>query len=306
VIYDIKHVTNFSYEASVAATRCAIRLLPRAGGGQTVERCEIETTPVSAAMVERSDFFGNRVVDAAIDTAHAKLRVALSARVAVTRSAPPSAGLAPAWEIVREAASASSSLAASSPVHWLFPSRRAPLDAAVTEYTRASFAEGRPILEGALELACRIKADFDYDPAATDVSTPLAEAFAARGGVCQDFAHIMIAGLRGLGLPAAYVSGYLRTVPAPGLPRREGADASHAWTSVWCGAELGWIDLDPTNGLIVADEHIVVAVGRDYADVAPIDGVLIGAGKQSLEVQVDIVEVATSANREIRRMSSEG
>jgi transglutaminase-like putative cysteine protease len=291
VIYEIKHVTNFTYEASVAATRCALRLRPREGGGQIVERCQIETTPPWATMVEHVDFFGNRVLDATIDAPHAKLRVALAARVVVVRPEPLVAGLAPDWRAVRQAALASTSLVADSPSHHLFASRLVPLHAGATDYARSSFPKGRSVLEGALDLARRIKQDFDYDPAATDVSTPLEDAFAARRGVCQDFAHIMISGLRGLGLPAAYVSGYLRTVPPPGQPRLEGADASHAWTSVWCGPEFGWVDFDPTNGLLVGDEHIVVAIGRDYADVSPIDGVLIGAGKQTLNVEVDIIEV---------------
>jgi transglutaminase-like putative cysteine protease len=137
----------------------------------------------------------------------------------------------------------------------------------------------------------RIKSDFRYDPTATAVSTPLTEAFTKRGGVCQDFAHIMIAGLRGLGIPARYVSGYIRTIPPPGKPRLEGADASHAWVSVWCGVEFGWLDLDPTNGIHVGNDHIVVAIGRDYADVSPIDGMIHGSGGQKLVVTVDVIPI---------------
>jgi transglutaminase-like putative cysteine protease len=144
----------------------------------------------------------------------------------------------------------------------------------------------------------RIRDDFRFDAKATTVSTPLAEAFALRAGVCQDFAHVMIAGLRGLGLPAAYVSGYLRTRPPPGRPRLRGADASHAWVALWCGAdhgagegigEGGWIGLDPTNACVVRDDHIVVARGRDYGDVAPIDGIVASAGAQKLTVEVDVI-----------------
>ena len=134
-----------------------------------------------------------------------------------------------------------------------------------------------------------IKAEFTYDPDATLVSTPAIDAFEARRGVCQDFAHIMISGLRGLGLPAAYVSGYLRTIPPPGKPRLEGADATHAWVDLWCGNALGWVGFDPTNALIVAGDHIVLAVGRDYADVAPMGGVVLGPGDQTIEVAVDVV-----------------
>ena len=147
------------------------------------------------------------------------------------------------------------------------------------------------VIEGATRLMRRIRTDFSYDTKATVVSTPLEQAFDMRRGVCQDFAHIMIAGLRGLGLPAAYVSGYLRTIPPPGAKRLEGADATHAWVSVWCGPELGWIGLDPTNALVVANDHIVLATGRDYADVSPIDGVIVGSGAQKLQVDVDVVPV---------------
>ena len=129
------------------------------------------------------------------------------------------------------------------------------------------------------------------------MSTPLVEAFEKRRGVCQDFAHIMIAGLRGLGLPAAYVSGYIRTVPPPGKPRLEGADATHAWVSVWCGEAAGWIDLDPTNNLQVGNDHIALAIGRDYSDVSPIDGVIVGSGKQELKVSVDVTPKAAGSAR---------
>ena len=130
--------------------------------------------------------------------------------------------------------------------------------------------------------------DFRYDPKATLVSTPLSEAFENRGGVCQDFAHIMIAGMRGLGLPASYVSGYIRTIPPEGQPRLEGADASHAWVRVWCGGAAGWLGLDPTNAIQVNDDHIEIAVGRDYSDVAPLDGIILISGKQRLKVSVDV------------------
>jgi transglutaminase-like putative cysteine protease len=135
----------------------------------------------------------------------------------------------------------------------------------------------------------RINRDFAYDAKATEISTPLLEVFEKRRGVCQDFAHVMIAGLRGLGLPAAYVSGYLRTTPPPGRPRLQGADATHAWVSVWCGSDLGWLGFDPTNDLVIGNDHVVLAVGRDYTDVSPVDGVIVGSRKQKLAVAVDVI-----------------
>jgi transglutaminase-like putative cysteine protease len=295
VIYDISHVTTYSYEASVASARCAIRLTPRDSRGQRVLKSRIDATPSPEATRQSVDFFGNHIVEATIREPHAKLRIAMTARVAVDREEPPASGLTPAWETVARDAGAIRRLDRDSPVHWLFPGRLTPLEPAVTAYARESFPPGRPVLEGAAELMQRIKQDVAYDPEATHVATPLAEAFETRGGVCQDFAHIMIAGLRGLALPAAYVSGYIRTVPAPGQPRLEGVDASHAWIAVWCGEPFGWIHLDPTNAMYADDNHIVIAIGRDYADVAPIDGVIVGAGRQALAVSVDITPVGAGA-----------
>ncbi len=288
MIYDISHITIYTHDASVASTRCAIRLTPRTSTGQRLLQSAIDLMPAPEDMRNRLDFFGNHVVEASIRQPHAKLRIALSARVEVIRPEPPAPALTPSWGVTRRAACCAQSLDPVSPVHWLYPSRLAPLHGPMTDYARQSFPAGRPVLEGAQELMNRIQEDFAYDPDATHVATPLAQVFEARGGVCQDFAHVMIAGLRGIGLPAAYISGYIRTIPAPGQPRLEGADASHAWVAVWCGEAFGWIHLDPTNAMVVGDDHIVVAIGRDYADVSPIDGVIISAGHQNLDVSVDV------------------
>ena len=291
MIYDIRHVTSYSYATPVATARCTLRLTPRSDGGQRVLRSAIELTPAPVLRRESVDFFGNRVVEARIDAAHRGLQIVLEARVAVRRPQPPAAALTPAWESARRTAASFQSLGPQSPAHFLFPGRLTQLQPSVTAYARESFAPERPVLEAALELMQRIHKDFAYDPKATQVTTPLHEVFARRGGVCQDFAHMMIVGLRGLGLPAAYVSGYLRTIPAPGQRRLEGADASHAWISLWCGPAFGWLQLDPTNNVFVCDDHIVLAIGRDYADVSPIDGVILGSGKQKLDVSVDVKAV---------------
>ena len=292
MIYDITHTSTYVHAAPVASTRGVIRLLPRDDDvGQKVVSSALETTPTPHAVRERRDFFGNRIVEAQLNTPHAKLRIVLRARVEVDRPDVPAAPLTPDWHEARRLALASPSLAASSPVHALFPSRLAPLDEAVTRYASESFPCGRTILEGALDLMRRIHADFVYDARATRIGTPIAQVFAKRRGVCQDFAHLMIAGLRGLGLPAAYVSGYIRTLPIGGLPTLEGSDASHAWVSVWCGPAFGWIGLDPTNRTLVGNDHVVVATGRDYSDVSPIDGVVHGSGEQELEVKVAVIPV---------------
>jgi transglutaminase-like putative cysteine protease len=200
--------------------------------------------------------------------------------------------LTPAFEEVRRASLAVADLSGHAPAHHLFRSRHVPLLDAARDYALQSFAPDRPVLDAAVELMRRIHADFVYDPEATDVSTPLAEVAASRHGVCQDFAHWMIACLRSIGIPAGYVSGYLRTRPPPGRPRLVGADATHAWVSAWCGAGLGWVDFDPTNALVPGQDHIRLAFGRDYADVAPVDGIIMASAGHSLRVSVDVAPVA--------------
>jgi transglutaminase-like putative cysteine protease len=288
VIYDIRHVTTYRYERPAGVSRCTLRLLPCDDGGQRVFDSGLDVAPAPAQLVERVNFFGTRVVTVTIETTHRELRITALSRVEVEREAAPAGPLTPAWEDVRNEAFESSSLAADAPAHYLYPSRLAPLHEPVTAYARESFRPGRPIVEAAAELMRRIRMDFTYDPDATEVSTPLSEAFEAREGVCQDFAHIMIAGLRGIGLPAGYVSGYIRTLPPPGKPRLVGADASHAWVSLWCGPMFGWLDFDPTNAIMIGNDHIVIARGRDYADVSPISGVIRGSGAQKLTVSVDV------------------
>ncbi len=290
MIYDITHLTTYKYDAPVASARCAMRLLPRNDRGQNVLSSHIVLSPAAEIIKDRIDFHGNRICEAHIHKPHTKLQIALEARVRVERAQPPAPALTPAWEIARKAANAANSLTASSPAHYIYPSRFVPLFDAAANYARESFPPGRPILEGAIELTRRIHSDFAYDPDATHIATPIAQAFERRRGVCQDFAHIMIAGLRGVGLAASYVSGYLRTIPAPGQTRLEGADSTHAWVSVWCGPEFGWFDLDPTNAMTLGDDHVVIAIGRDYADVSPIDGVILAAGKQDLDVSVNVKE----------------
>jgi transglutaminase-like putative cysteine protease len=289
VIYDVRHVTTYSYAAPVAFARCALRLLPRDERHQKVLESSLHVTPAPGTSAERQDFFGNRVVDFTLETAHRELRVEARSRVEVSRDAPSLLRASPTWEAVNLAAFGSHALGGDSPAHYLYASRLVPLLEPITLYARESFEASCPVIEAATDLMHRIRADFLYDPKATAISTPLSQAFENRGGVCQDFAHIMIAGLRGLGLPAAYVSGYIRTIPAAGKPRLEGADASHAWVSLWCGPEEGWVGFDPTNGMEVANEHVVLAIGRDYDDISPIHGVLLGPGEQEIEVAVDVI-----------------
>jgi len=291
VIYDIRHVTTYSYESPVSFARCSLRLEPRSGDGQQLVSHSVEIRPKPAERTVRRDFFGTHTESVLIETAHRSLRIDSRSRVSVLRQALGRTAPSPSWESVRDVAFEASSLGPASPVGYVFASSLVPVLPPVTAYAAVSFAPGKGIVAGSVDLMHRIRSDFKYDPKATVISTPLKEVFEKRHGVCQDFAHVMIAGLRGLGLPAAYVSGYLRTIPPAGQARLQGADATHAWVSVWCGDELGWIGLDPTNDLLVENDHIILAVGRDFSDVSPVDGIIVGSRKQKLGVAVDVLLV---------------
>jgi transglutaminase-like putative cysteine protease len=291
VIYDIRHVTTYTYEHPVSFARCTLRLEPSSGGGQELISHGVEIRPRPSDRAARRDFFGTLTESIVIEAQHRNLRIDSRSRVSIDRRPPARDAPGPSWESIRDLAFAATSLGPSSPVGYVFASPLVPVLRQVAAYAEASFAPDAGILAGAVDLMRRIRGEFRYDPKATAISTPLKEVFDNRHGVCQDFAHVMIAGLRGLGLPAAYVSGYLRTIPPPGQPRLQGADATHAWVSLWCGEQLGWVGLDPTNDLLVGNDHIVLATGRDFSDVSPVDGVIVGSPKQKLGVSVDVLLV---------------
>jgi transglutaminase-like putative cysteine protease len=290
VIYDIDHLTAYSYEAPVTSASLALRLTPRNGPIQRNLAHEVRISPEPDRATSQRDFYGNVVDLVTIDTPHTELTIRSSARVEI-KSRPPLMGDDLAWERVGEEALARRDLGADAPSHFLFASPRIALAREVTRYARESFTPRRGIVEACSDLMARIRGDFDYKPETTQVSTSIADAFALRAGVCQDFAQIMIGGLRGLGLPAAYVSGYLRTIPPPGKQRLQGADATHAWVSVWTGPENGWIGFDPTNAIQAGTDHITLAVGRDFSDVSPVYGVFVGSGENELKVEVDVIPV---------------
>lgn len=291
MIYDIRHVTTYSYESPVSFARCTLRLEPTGMAGQHLVSHSVEIKPRPADRATRTDFFGTRTESILIESPHRVLRIDSRSRVTVSRAAPGRDAESPAWESVREASFDSRDLSAASPIGYVFASPLVPILDPVTAYASQSFSAKRGILAGAVDLMHRIRTEFKYDPKATVISTPLADVMEKRHGVCQDFAHIMISGLRGLGLPAAYVSGYLRTIPPPGTERLQGADATHAWVSVWCGEDLGWIGFDPTNDILVENDHIILAMGRDFSDVSPVDGIIVGSRRQKLAVAVDVLLV---------------
>jgi transglutaminase-like putative cysteine protease len=291
MIYDIRQTTICTYASPVAHARHVLRLTPINRSGQNVQIASLQIMPEPSQRREGQDFFGNRITWITLGERHDKLTVKMSARVSVDAIAAPQGFSTPPYEAVREEVFATADIGPLSPAHFLFASRMVSLDPEIREYARASFAPGRPVLEGASDLMYRIKADMVYDTGATTVTTTPPMSFALRRGVCQDFAHIMISGLRGIGLPAAYVSGYLRTAPRQGAAGLQGSDAMHAWVSVWCGSATGWIGLDPTNAMLASDDHVILAVGRDYNDVAPIDGVIVASGGQRIDEFVNVMPI---------------
>ncbi len=285
--FDIRQTTTYIYPEPVRGSQQMMRLQPLSRLHQRVIASSLTMAPAPVSRHDGIDFFGNATTAALIAEPHNELKITTQARVDVDR--PLQTMPTPPWEEICAKAAAMRDLSPDSPVHFIFPSPLAPLLVPIREYARASFSKGRPIFDAVLDVTKRMKMEFNYDPTATDVTTPVGESFAARAGVCQDFAHIMIAGLRGLGVPAAYLSGYLRTYPPPGRPRLEGADAMHAWVRVWCGVEAGWLEFDPTNGIAVANDHIILAIGRDYSDVSPTVGTLRTYGRHSIAIAVDVI-----------------
>ena len=291
MIYDVRQTTSYSYASKVAYAHHVLRLTPIDRARQRVQAAALDILPVPVERREGRDFFGNRLTWIDLAEPHDRLVIKVAARIVVESLAEPAPDETPAWEAVRNEVFAATDIGATSPAHFVFASRQVSLDPEIRDYARESFPPGRPILAGALDLMRRIKADFIYEAGVTTVSTTPPMSFALRRGVCQDFAHIMISGMRGIGLPAAYVSGYLRTVRKSGAPALQGADAMHAWVWVWCGEAAGWYGLDPTNAVLAGDDHVVVAIGRDYTDVAPIGGVVFASGGQRIDEAVSVTPV---------------
>jgi len=288
MIYHVRHTTTYEYSEPVALCQNLAHLTPRSTPQQACRSTALEITPLPAVVSQQTDYFGNPATFFTVQEMHKELKVTAVHLVAVTPDAPPAPESTPPWEDVREMMPRDRSPEVIAAYEFVFGSPYVPVLKELTEYGRASFPAGRPLLAGVLDLTARIHSEFRYDPRATTVATPLREVFANKRGVCQDFAHLQISCLRGLGLAARYVSGYLCTSPPPGQRRMVGADASHAWLAVYCPG-AGWIDFDPTNNVIPAEKHIRLAWGRDYDDVSPIKGVILGGGDHEVKVAVDVV-----------------
>ncbi len=288
--YHVLHETRYSYAHPVSLSRQLLHLAPRETPRQIAVSHRIDIAPVPAERATRHDYFGNRIEHFAVSAAHDELIVIAESTVDVIRRGDAGRAGSPAWELVRERLHQVGPAPLLEPSQYLYASPHIEPLAALARYARVDFRRDRPLLEAAFALMQRIHLDFEFDPKATTVSTPLETLLQERRGVCQDFAHFMIGCLRALGLPARYVSGYLLTQPPPGQPRLIGADASHAWVSVYCPGN-GWVDFDPTNCVEPDDQHITIAWGRDFSDVTPMRGVILGGGEHSVDVSVTVTPV---------------
>ncbi len=266
--------------------------MPRAFERQQVHNARIEVSPEPTERKQQLDYFGNSVLDIAIRSEHRILEILSEATVDVLPRQHFLLDLSPSWESAAESLHSPTSAAMWEASKFCFPSPQIDLEG-VVPFAQINFSPSKPLLRATMELTDRIYREFEYRGGVTDVTTPVTTVMKTRKGVCQDFAHLAIACLRSLGLPARYVSGYLLTHPAEGQQKLIGSDASHAWLSVWC-PEFGWVDFDPTNNLLPGEEHITIAWGRDYADVAPTVGVIHGGGRQKLSVEVTVQELASA------------
>ncbi|MCA9150974.1 MAG: transglutaminase family protein [Planctomycetales bacterium] len=285
--YKITHATRYTYSEPVPVCHNQLHLAPRDLDYQFCYDYSLLLSPAPHDRRSRVDYFGNLVDYFSIHEPHQGLTVTSVSVLEVLPGAPVEPLSSPPWEEVAERTLRTVSPAGLAVQQFRFPSRYMPELQPYEAYARQSFTAGRPIVDAALDLTSRIHRDFRYDPRATHVNSTLAEVFQGRAGVCQDFAHLQAACMRSIGLAARYVSGYLRTLPPPGKPRLVGADASHAWVSLWCGT-AGWVDFDPTNNTIPALDHVTLAWGRDYSDVCPIQGVVVGGGQHEMSVTVDV------------------
>lgn len=286
--YHVRHVTEVKYDGAVNLARFNLRLKPAHWPGQVLTEYRLSVSPQPRVIVEESGPFLVNVERLTLDQPTASLKVTSEFVVTVEAAALPLAYVAPDLAEVRQQALADRGLGPVDPASYLFASPMANMVPAIADWARARLPATSSVIDAAAALMRAIHAEFTYDGKATKADTPPAQAFAARRGVCQDFAHIMIIALRQIGVPAAYVSGYLRTIPPPGKARLVGADATHAWVNVWCGRAIGWVGFDPTNAMMAGTDHIFTAMGRDFADVSPLDGVFIGGSGQRMAVSVEV------------------
>jgi transglutaminase-like putative cysteine protease len=287
VIHEVSHRTRYRYEQPVSISHHVLHLAPRPCAHQVCHRTALSVSPTPAVSSSGIDYFGNPITFMTIQEQHTEIVIQTRSVIEVSAPAVPEPASTAPWDGVFERLQTDTSREGLATLQFAFDSPYTVAGGDAMAFAQQSFAPGRPILEAALDLTARIFHEFKYDGTATTVATPVDEVMKLRHGVCQDFAHLELACLRAIGVPARYVSGYLLTYPPEGQEKLVGADASHAWLSVWC-PDAGWVDLDPTNNKIPTDEHITLAWGRDYGDVSPINGVIFGGGEHTIDVAVDV------------------
>jgi transglutaminase-like putative cysteine protease len=287
MIYKITHRTTCKYRHPVSVGKHVACLRPRSVPGQELVRSELHVEPKPATVTERIDYFGNLLYFFTVQEPHRELVVEARSEVKVESASTTWPHPLLSWEEAARVLPEDDSPASLDAYQFRFESPRIRVGAEYADYALQSFTPGRPLREGLIDLTARIYQDFRFDSKVTNVRTTTEEVFRKRRGVCQDFAHVQIACLRSLNLSARYVSGYIRTYPPPGKPKLIGADASHAWVSAYCPGQ-GWLDLDPTNNIVPKGDHVTIGWGRDYGDVSPLHGLIVGGGANDLKVAVDM------------------
>lgn len=288
IVYEVSHRTFYRYSIPVSLSHHVLHLTPRPCANQICHRATLRITPTPTAQASGRDYFGNPVAFITLQHQHKELTLHAKSVIEVVPRMLPDPAATPVWEWLFDDLARDTSEEGLDAIQYAFESPQTRASDEIRAYAKVSFPPGRPLLEGALDLTQRINQDFAFDTTATTVSTPVEDVLRSRRGVCQDFAHLQIACLRSLRLPARYVSGYILTHPPEGGEKLIGADASHAWLSVWCPG-YGWIDLDPTNDVMVSLEHITLAWGREYSDISPVSGAIFGGGAHSVQVGVDVI-----------------
>lgn len=294
MLYEVSHETRFQYSSAVSISHQLLKLKPRRSTRQNVLASEVTVTPAPFVRRNWVDYFGNAVDFLTVQESHRELVISSTSTVEVLPGMNIMLDFSPAWEVVAQSMQSPINAEALSAAQYCFASPYVDVHQELRDFALATFTPGRPLLDATMALTSRLFEEFTYRGGVTDVQTPVRRVLELRSGVCQDFAHLQIACLRSIGLPARYVSGYLMTQPPEGQAKLTGADESHAWLSVWC-PELGWVDFDPTNNLIPNLEHVTVAWGRDYGDVSPVSGFIFGGGHHEVAVAVDVIPTSGAA-----------
>lgn len=290
MIYDISHRTLYRYSHQVVQSQHLVHMSPRAVASQTIRNHSLIIDPAPALRYDGLDSFANPISILDVEVPHKEFVLHARSTIEVEPAPPCDFAKSTPWDELSGVLYEQGKAIDLDIVQFRCPSRLTNPTLDIADFAAQSFPPGRPVLDGTYHLTRRIFTEFKFDPTATDISTPITQVLAQRRGVCQDFAHLSLACLRAMRIPARYVSGYILTHPAPGQEKLQGTDASHAWISVWA-PETGWRDFDPTNGIAVSDEHITIAYGRDYNDICPISGVLLGGGEHTVSVGVDVSPV---------------